>query len=147
MVSLRSVSSDVVYVSDGAGRPAGRVVRSGGFHNGMAYPALNALSAAWADLALVAERQVTALNTAETSDLPVNLVAPGAPGNGTYAYGWAANGYVEEARAAATPALLPGAVEDPHADVLAPIAWGAAPRNAWTACWRFWRSSPARRCS
>jgi len=112
-VSLRSVTSDVVYVS-------GRAVRSGGFHNGMAYPALNALSAAWADLALVAERQVTALNTAETSGLPVNLVAPGAPGNGTYAYGWAANGYVEEARAAATPALLPGVAEDPLADVLSP---------------------------
>ena len=119
-VSLRSVTSDVVYVGDELGRPAGRPVRSGGYLNGMAYPALNALSAAWADLALVAERQVTALNTAETSGLPVNLVAPGAPGNGTYAYGWAANGYVEEARAAATPALLPGAVEEPHADVLSP---------------------------
>ena len=119
-VSLRSVTSDIVYVSDEAGRPAGRAVRSGGYHNGMAYPALNALSAAWADLALVAERQVTALNTAETSGLPVNLAAPGAPGNGTYAYGWAANGYVEEARAAATPALLPGVVEDPLADVLSP---------------------------
>jgi histidine ammonia-lyase len=120
-VSLSSVTSDVVYVSDEAGRPAGRAVRSGGSHNGMAYPALNALSAAWADLALVAERQVTALNTAETSDLPVNLVAPGAPGNGTYAYGWAASGYVEEARAAATPALLPGAVEASHADVSSPV--------------------------
>ena len=119
-VSLRSVTSDVVYVSDELGRPAGRAVRSGGYLNGMAYPALNALSAAWADLALVAERQVTALNTAETSGLPVNLVAPGASGNGTYAYGWAANGYVEEARAAATPALLPGAVDDLHADVLSP---------------------------
>jgi histidine ammonia-lyase len=119
-VSLRSVTSDVVYVGDELGRPAGRPVRSGGYLNGMAYPALNALSAAWADLALVAERQVTALNTAETSGLPVNLVAPGAPGNGTYAYGWAANGYVEEARAAATPALLPGAVEEPRADVLSP---------------------------
>jgi histidine ammonia-lyase len=119
-VSLRSVTSDVVYVSDEVGRPAGRAVRSGGSHNGRVYPALNALSAAWADLALVAERQVTALNTAETSGLPVNLVARGAPGNGTYAYGWAANGYVEEARAAATPALLPGVVEDPHADVLSP---------------------------
>src|SRR5215471_7375784 len=119
-VSLRSVTSDVVYVSGEAGHPAGRAVRSGGYLNAMAYPALNALSAAWADLALVAERQVTALNTAETSGLPVNLVAPGASGNGTYAYGWAANGYVEEARAAATPALLPGAVEDPRADVLSP---------------------------
>jgi len=127
-VSLRSVTSDVVYVGDELGRPAGRAVRSGGYHNGMAYPALNALSAAWADLALVAERQVTALNTAETSGLPVNLVAPGAPGNGTYAYGWAASGYVEEARAAATPALLPGAVEDLHADVLSP-AFGAYRRE------------------
>jgi histidine ammonia-lyase len=78
------------------------------------------LSATWADLALVAERQVTALNTAETSGLPVNLAVPGAPGNGTYAYGWAASSYVEEARAAATPALLPGAVEGPYADVLSP---------------------------
>jgi histidine ammonia-lyase len=121
-VSLRSVTSDVVYVSDEAGRPARRAVQGGGYLNGMAYPALNALSAAWADLALVAERQVTALNTAETSGLPVNLVAPGASGNGTYAYGWAANGYVEEARAAATPALLPGAVEGPRADVLSPAS-------------------------
>jgi histidine ammonia-lyase len=119
-VSLRSVASDVVYVSDEAGRPAGRAVRSGGYHNGMAYPALNALSAAWADLALVAERQVTALNTADTSGLPVNLMAPGAAGNGTYAYGWAASGYVEEARAAATPALLPSVAEDPYADVSSP---------------------------
>src|SRR5438045_347741 len=57
-VSLRSVTSDVVYVGDEAGHLAGRAVRSGGYLNGMAYPALNALSAAWADLALVAERQV-----------------------------------------------------------------------------------------
>jgi histidine ammonia-lyase len=119
-VSLRSVTSDVVYVSDAMGRPAGRAVRSGGYHNGMAYPALNALSAAWADLALVAERQVTALNTAETSGLPVNLMAPGASGLGTYAYGWVANSYVEEARAAATPALLPSVAEDPFADVSSP---------------------------
>ena len=121
-VSLRSVTSDVVYVSDAAG--SGRAVRSGGFHNGMAYPALNALSAAWADLALVAERQVTALNTAETSGLPVNLAAPGSPGIGTYAYGWAAGSFVEEARAAATPALLPGVTEDPFADVLSPTFSG-----------------------
>jgi histidine ammonia-lyase len=98
---------------------AGRVLPNGGFHNGMAYPAMNALSAAWADLALVAERQVTALNTAETSGLPVNLAVPGAP-TGTYAYGWAASSYVEEARAAAAPALLPAAACDPRSDVLSP---------------------------
>jgi histidine ammonia-lyase len=119
-VSLRSVTSDVVYISDEMAGPGGRAVRSGGYHNGMAYPALNALSAAWADLALVAERQVTALNTAETSGLPVNLAAPGVSGIGTYAYGWVASSYVEEARAAATPALLPGVAEDPYADVSSP---------------------------
>ena len=121
-VSLRSVTSDVVYVADELGRPAGRAVRSGGYHNGMAYPALNALSAAWADLALVAERQVTALNTAETVRPSGQPGGSGASGNGTYAYGWAASGYVEEARAAATPALLPGAVADPRADVLSPTS-------------------------
>jgi len=119
-VSLRSVTGDVLYLGGTAGGPAGRVLRTGGFYNGLAYPALNALSAGWADLALVAERQVTALNTAETSGLPVNLGVPGAARSGTYAYGWAASGYVEEARAAATPALLPAAVSDPHADALSP---------------------------
>jgi len=86
----------------------------------MAYPAMNALSAAWADLALVAERQITALNTAETSGLPLNLAVPGATPTGTYAYGWAASSYVEEARAAAAPALLPAAAGDPRSDVLSP---------------------------
>jgi histidine ammonia-lyase len=110
--ALRAVTGDVLL--------AGRVLPSGGFHNGMAYPAMNALSAAWADLALVAERQVTALNTAETSGLPVNLAVPGAAPTGTYAYGWAASSYVEEARAAAAPALLPAAAGDPRSDVLSP---------------------------
>ena len=119
-VSLRTVTSDVVYLDGTAGGQADRELRTGGFYNGMAHPALNGLSAAWADLALVAERQVTALNTAETSGLPVNLAVPGAARSGTYAYGWAASGYVEEARAAATPALLPVVVSDPHADALAP---------------------------
>src|SRR5262249_60743672 len=106
-VSLRPVASAVVYVSDEMGRPAGRAVRGGGYHNGVAYPALNALSAAWADLALGAERQVTALNTAETSGLPVNLAAPGGSGDGTDAYGWAASSYVAEGRAPAAPARPP----------------------------------------
>jgi histidine ammonia-lyase len=109
--ALRAVTGDVLL--------AGRVLPSGGFHNGMAYPAINAVSAAWADLALVAERQITALNTAETSGLPVNLAVPEAP-TGTYAYGWAASGYVEEARAAAAPTLLPAAACDPRVDMSSP---------------------------
>ena len=111
VTALRAVTGDVLL--------AGRVLPNGGFLNGMAYPAMNTLSAAWADLALVAERQVSALNTAETSGLPLNLALPAAP-TGTYAYGWAASGYVEEARAAAAPALLPAAPGDARSDVLSP---------------------------
>jgi histidine ammonia-lyase len=109
------VSGGVAYLPGVAGGPGARAVRSGGYLCGMGYPALNGLSAAWADLALVAERQVTALNTAETSDLPVNLAVAGAP-RGTYAYGWTANSYVEEARVAATPTPLPAFASDPLAD-------------------------------
>ena len=36
-------------------------------HNAMAYPALNALAASWADLTLVAQRHVTALGAAAAS--------------------------------------------------------------------------------
>ncbi len=117
--ALRAVTGDVLL--------AGRVLASGGFHNGMAYPAMNAVSAAWADLALVAERQITALNTAETSELPVNLAVPEAP-RGTYAYGWVASSYVEEARAAAAPTLLPAAAFDSRFDVPSP-AFGAHRRQ------------------
>ncbi|MEB3024070.1 aromatic amino acid lyase [[Mycobacterium] crassicus] len=110
--ALRAVTGDVLV--------AGRVLPNGGFHNGMAYPAMNALSATWADLALVAERQITALNTAETSGLPLNLAVAGAAPTGTYGYGWAASSFVEEARAAAAPTLLPAAAGDPRSDVFSP---------------------------
>jgi histidine ammonia-lyase len=119
-VSLRSVTDNPLYVFADESHPFGRAFSTGGYHNAMSYPALNALSVAWAELALLAERQVTALNTTEVSELPRNLALAGAGGLGTYAYGWAASGYVEEARAAATPALLPAAVNDSQDDVSSP---------------------------
>lgn len=118
--ALRAVTGDVLV--------AGRVLANGGFHNGMAHPAMNALSATWADLALVAERQITALNTAETSGLPFNLAVAEAAPTGTYGYGWAASSFVEEARAAAAPTLLPAAAGDPCSDVFSP-AFGAHRRE------------------
>ncbi len=63
-VSLRSVTDNPVYVSPDEGHPLGRAFSTGGFHNTMAYPALNALAAAWADLTLLTQRHVTALRTA-----------------------------------------------------------------------------------
>lgn len=130
-VSLRSVTDNPVYVFPDGRHPLGRAFSTGGYHNAMSYPALNALSVAWAELAFLAERQATALNTAETSELPRNL-SPVDGGMGTYAYGWVANGYVEEARAAATPALLPAAVNDSQDDVSSPTfsAYGRERRAA-----------------
>jgi histidine ammonia-lyase len=118
-VSLRSVTDNPVYVPPGDGHPLGRAFSTGGFHNAMAYPALNALAAAWADLALLAQRHVTALGAAAAS-------APPAPDSGSAA-GPATglepllSGLVEEARAAAMPTLLPAAVNDPQDDVSSPV--------------------------
>jgi histidine ammonia-lyase len=105
-VSLRSVTDNPVYVFPDAGHPLGRAFSTGGFHNAMTYPALNALAATWADLTLLAQRHVTALRT--VADAATGLEAVLA-------------GLVDEARAAAMPTLLPAAVNDPQDDVSSPV--------------------------
>jgi histidine ammonia-lyase len=72
--ALGSVTENPVYLPASEGHPFGRVLSTGGFHNGAATPAINWLTASWADLALVAQRQVTAMHSA-TSGLP-HLLAP-----------------------------------------------------------------------
>jgi histidine ammonia-lyase len=125
-VSLRSVTDNPVYVPPDEGHPLGRAFSTGGFHNAMAYPALNALAAAWADLTLLTQRHVTALGTVAAS-------APSAPASrsATAATGLepVLGALVEDARAAATPALLPAAVNDPQDDVSSP-AFSAYRRQA-----------------
>jgi histidine ammonia-lyase len=129
-VSLRSVTDNPVYVPPDEGHPLGRAFSTGGFHNAMAYPALNALAAAWADLTLLAQRHVTALGATAAS-------APPAPDSGS-AVGVATglepvlSGLVEEARAAAVPTLLPAAVNDAQDDVSSP-AFSAYRRQARSA--------------
>src|SRR6266571_3030423 len=93
--ALGSVTENPVYLPPGDGHPAGRVLSTGGFHNGAAGPAIDWLTAAWADLALVAQRQVTAMHS-PTSGLP-HLLAPagfvaGASGGATNLFGWVATG-------------------------------------------------------
>jgi histidine ammonia-lyase len=119
-VSLRSVTDNPVYVSPDEGHPLGRAFSTGGFHNTMAYPALNALAAAWADLTLLTQRHVTALSTA---------AAAGATADASTGLEPALAGLVEEARSAAMPTLLPAAVNDPQDDVSSP-AFSAYRRQA-----------------
>jgi histidine ammonia-lyase len=125
-VSLRSVTDNPVYVSPDEGHPLGRAFSTGGYHNAMTYPALNALTATWADLTLLTQRHVTALRTAAVSAPPARDSAVPAQVSGSTADAAtgldpALGGLVDEARAAAMPTLLPAAVNDSQDDVSSPV--------------------------
>ncbi len=111
-VSLRSVTDNPVYLPPDADHRLGRALSTGGFHNAVAYPALTALTGAWADLALTIERHVTALDTPELSGLPPATML---------GFRRVVSGFVEEARAVAMPTLLPAAVNDAQDDISSPI--------------------------
>jgi histidine ammonia-lyase len=115
-ISLRSVTDNPVYVPPDAAHPRGQALSTGGFHNAMAYPALNALAAVWADLTLLAGRHVAALRATDPAAGP----------------GPELSALTEEARAAAIPTLLPAAVNDPQDDVSSPV-FGAYRREATAA--------------
>ena len=96
-ISLRSVSDNPVYIPPDDQHPFGQAFSTGGYHNGMAYPALDNLAAAWADLCQLAERQTERLLASiETGTYEVM--------GGFYMVlvGWA-----EDARAAAQRTLIP----------------------------------------
>lgn len=125
--ALGSVTENPVYVPADDRYPSGRVLSNGAFHNGAAAPAMDWLTAAWADLALVAQRQVIAMHS-PTSGLP-HLLSPagfvgGASGGATNLFGWVASGLVEEARALAAPTLLPATINDTQNDI-ASTSFGA----------------------
>lgn len=112
-ISLRAVSDNPVFLPPDAAAPAGRVLSTGGFHNARAYPALDNLAAAWADLTLLCDRHVTKLLDPRTSLLPAYLSRSGeghmATGDGYIGcLGFAAAGYAEQARLAAGRHFLPG---------------------------------------
>jgi len=112
-ISLRAVSDNPLFVPPDDRNPHGRVLSNGGYHNGRAYPVLDNLAAAWADLALLCDRHVTKLLDARTSHLPAYLTRSGeghmAAGEGYIGcLGFSAVGYAEQARLAATRHFLPG---------------------------------------
>jgi histidine ammonia-lyase len=120
-ISLRSVTDNPVYVTPDSRHPLGRVISTGGYHNGMVYPAMSALDAAWADLAFLAERHVTAMHVGATAGhLPRLLERPDGGGGRTNLLGWVAGSYLEDARQAASVTLLPAGLADAQNDVAAP---------------------------
>ncbi len=103
-ISLRAVSDNPVFIPPDGHHPLGRVMSTGGYHNAKAYPAMDALAAIWADLALLADRHTDKLMNGRISHLPDGLRA-GAGYLGCLAFTSA--GYAEQARQAAGPSLLP----------------------------------------
>ena len=110
-----------MYLPPDDDHPFGRVISTGGYHNGMAYPAMSALAAAWADLAFLAERHVTAMHVGATAaHLPRLLERPDGGGGRTNLLGWVAGSFLEDARSAASVTLLPAGLADAQNDVAAP---------------------------
>lgn len=114
-VSLASVTDNPVYLPPGSGGsddarfPNGRVLSNGGYHNGMAAPALDDLAASWADLCTLAERQSAKLLDGKISLLPESLRADPDDPRELIPVPMVAVGLGERARHAAQRSFLPGA--------------------------------------
>lgn len=103
--SLQSVTDNPVFLPPDGEHPLGRVCSNGGFHNARAYPALDNLAAACADVCTLAERHTTKLLDGRYSLLPDQLQ----DGDGHIGIlGFVQIGYAEEARRHAQRTFLPG---------------------------------------
>jgi histidine ammonia-lyase len=106
--SLRSVTLNPAYVPPAAEGDSGLVLHTGGYHNAMAYPAIDQVTATWADLCTICDRHTTKLHKGDVSLLPDMLAAPGqAPWSGTARLGFLPVGFGERVRNAAVRTQLP----------------------------------------
>lgn len=96
-LALRSVTDNPVYLPPWESPPNGRTLSNGGYHNATAYAAIDGLTAAWADLVQVLERQCEHL-----------IFPPGsAPaGDGFRTFMMVQSAWAEEARWAAQTTLI-----------------------------------------
>ena len=112
-ISLSSVSDNPVYIAPDTTHPYGRCISTGGYHNAMAAPAMDDLSAIWADLSLLAGRQAVKLLDGRASHMPDMLLvgreAGESDGRGNIGYiPMAMSGYLEQAKSAAQTTFIPG---------------------------------------
>jgi histidine ammonia-lyase len=104
--ALGRVNDNPVFIGPAQAPPVGRVISTGGFHNPAAYHGMNWLSAAWADLAVLAAREAEKLHLNAVTGLPANLVREGR-GAGTRFLAVSSYDMAGRAREHATPALIP----------------------------------------
>jgi histidine ammonia-lyase len=100
-----AVTDNPVYLPPDERHPHGRAYSTGGYHNAAAYPALDGLAAAAADLCIIADKHTSKLLDGRYSLLPDQLQA-GEGYLGTI--GMVQVGYAEEAKRAAQRTFLPG---------------------------------------
>jgi histidine ammonia-lyase len=103
-MSLKAITDNPVFLAPRGCKKA-RVVSTGGFHNAMAYPAMDSVAAAMADLCLLADRHTSKLLDGRNSLLP-DLLQKGEGYLGCL--GMVQVGYAEQARRAAQRNFLPG---------------------------------------
>lgn len=124
--SLAAVSDNPVVFPVGTRTGPDEVVSTGGYHNAQAPAAMDAITASYANLAIIASRVA-----AKLQDGPVSLLPPflGMPEGRSYlgCLAMAMVGYEEEIRMLAAPTLLPGSESGGFAqdDVASPVflAW------------------------
>ena len=107
-LSLAQVSDNPVFLPPDAAHPNGHVVSTGGYHNARAWPALNALAMAMADLCTLADRLLAKVLDGKTSGLPDQLNEGTGDERHFGTLGFALVGYGEKARRAAQAVFLPG---------------------------------------
>ena len=130
--SLQAVTDNPVWIDDtDEDHPFGQFVSTGGYHNPHAVLAMDALTAASANLCVLAERHGAKLLDGNVSRLPDQLIDPAKEGGIRRGYmgclPMAQTGYEEEARYHAQATLLPGSESGGFGqnDVASPVflAW------------------------
>ena len=135
--SLQAVTDNPLWIDAiDEDHPFGRFISTGGYHNPHAVLAMDALTAACANLCVLAERQGAKLLDGGVSLLPDQLNSPEAGSDDRRAYmGYlpmAQTGYEEEARLCAQATLLPGSESGGFGqnDIASPVffAWSKQDR-------------------
>jgi len=131
--SLAAVTDNPVLLPPDAEHPLGHAISTGGYHNPYVPMALDMLTAAYANLGVIAERM-----GAKLLDGPVSLLPPQLGADAGLSYlgclPMALTGYEEEMRMLAQPTLLPGSESGGFGqnDVASPVfaAWSKQDRAA-----------------
>jgi len=129
--SLPAISDNPALLPPDSDNPNGRAVSTGGFHNAQVPTALDMVTAAYANLCVLAERCGAKIMDGAVSDPPSQAAAKEALASVGY-LPMAITGYEEEARALASATLLPGSESGGFGqnDVASPVflAWSKQER-------------------